>query len=101
MSEATPGSPRAPIGSFVLLALLYLPWLRYWFGSRPAPDEGGGLEFPGGIILVFFTLIYLVVAISLAVYLYRRRATSTAHAVAFFASLGVLALFSTLIWAAI
>jgi hypothetical protein len=100
MTEATPHSPRAPIGSFVLLVLLYLPWLRYWFGSRPARDGDADLEYPGGIILVFFSFIYLVVAISLSLYLYRRRGSSTAHAFAFFASLGVLALFTTLIWSA-
>ena len=100
MTEATPDSPRAPIGSFVLLVLLYLPWLRYWFGSRTAQAGEADLEFPGGIILVLFTFIYLVVAISLSLYLYRRRGASTAHAVAFFASLGVLALLSTLIWSA-
>ena len=101
MTEAAHDSQRAPIGSFVLLVLLYLPWLRYWFGSLPAPDEEAGLEFPGGIILVFFSVIYLFVAISLAVYLYGRRTSSTAYAVAYFASLGVLALFSTLIWSVI
>jgi hypothetical protein len=100
MTEATPDNPRAPIGSIVLLVFLYLPWLRYWFGSRPVQDGDADLEFPGGIILVFFSFIYLVVAISLSVYLYRRRRSSKAHTVAFFASLGVLALLSTLIWLA-
>lgn len=101
MNEALRPKPRAPVGSFVLIALMYLPWLRYFLGPRLAPGDDGDMEFPGGVILLVFGLAYLIAAIALPIRLYRHRDVSRAHTIAFYASFGILALFTTLIWRAI
>ena len=80
---------------------MYLPWLRYLFASHTISADGGGMEFPGAIFLIVFGLAYLTAAIALPIRLYRRREVSRAHTIAFYASLGILALFTTLIWRAI
>lgn len=77
---------------------MYLPWLRYFFGPRPTPGVGGDLEFPGGILFLVLGLAYLLAAIALPIRLYRHRHVSRAHSTAYFASLGIPALFTTLIW---
>lgn len=79
---------------------MYLPWLRYLLGPSLTPGDEGGMEFPGGIILLTFGLMYLIAALALPIRLYRRRDASRAHTVAFYASLGILAMFTTLIWRA-
>jgi hypothetical protein len=80
---------------------MYLPWLHYFFASRPMPADDEGMEFPGAMLLLVFGLAYLIAAVALPIRLYRRREVSRAHAIAFYASLGILALFTTLIWRAI
>lgn len=92
--------PGAPIGSLILIALMYVPWLAYFFGPGPTPGDNGDMEFPGGIMLVFLILVYLIAAIALPIRLYTDREFSRARTVAFYASLGILALFTTLIWKA-
>ena len=77
---------------------MYLPLLRYFTAPRTIPTEDGGMEFPGGIIFAFISLGYLAVAVVLPFRLYRHREASVAHRIAFFASLGILALYATFIW---
>jgi hypothetical protein len=84
--------PAPPVGSFILLGLMYLPWLWSFFFSRTTPGEDEGWEFPGSLIVAFFTLVYTILAITLSIYLGRRSSASKPHAIAFFASLGILAL---------
>ena len=100
MNEILRVSPRPPIGSLILVSLMYLPWLLYFFRPRATPGEESGMEFPGVLIIPLFGLGYLVAAIALPIRLYRRREHSRAHRFAFYASLGILALFTSLIWMA-
>ena len=79
---------------------MYVPWLLHFFGPGPTPGDDGDMEFPGSILFIFFGLAYLIAAIALPILLYRHRDASRAHIIAFYASLGILALFTTLIWTA-
>ena len=79
---------------------MYLPWLLSLVPRPPLEPGESYFEFPGGLIIVFFGFFYLIAAIVLPIRLYRRRDHSRAHNVAFYASLGILALLTTLIWRA-
>jgi hypothetical protein len=91
--------PRAPVGAMVILILLYLPWLiTFLVPARVPAEEGDDMMFPGGIIYAFLCLAYLITAIALSVYLYRRRSVSHGYKVSFYASLGPLALLTVFLW---
>ena len=100
MNEALPSKPRAPVGSFILIGLMYLPWLLSLIPQQPLEPGESYFEFPGGLIIILFGFFYLIAAIVLPICLYGRRDLSRAHTIAFYASLGVLALCTTLIWRA-
>lgn len=82
--------PGPPVGWFVLLGLMYWPWVRAIFFPGEGSGEGEGWEFPGSLILMFLGLGYVVFAIVLAILLGRRRLASKAHAVAFHGILGLI-----------
>lgn len=98
MNNPTRSGPPAPVGTLVLIALMYVPWLFYFIPRRPLGPGESHFEFPDGLLLGCFGFIYLNAAIALPFLLYRRREASRAHAIAYYASLGILALFTTLIW---
>jgi hypothetical protein len=79
---------------------MYLPWLLYFVPRRPLEPGESYFEFPGGFIILLFGLFYLIAAIALPIRLYARRELSRAHSIAFYSSLGILALFNILIWTA-
>lgn len=76
---------------------MYLPWLLYFVPRQPLEPGESYFEFPFGLILIFLGLLYLLAAIALSTRLYRRRELSRAHRLAFYASLGLLMLFATLL----
>ena len=100
MSEALRSGPKAPVGSLVLIALMYVPWLLWLVLPQRLEAGESDSEFPGNFLIVLFGFFYLVAAIVLPIRLYRRRDLSRAHSVAFYASLGILALLTALLWRA-
>ncbi len=80
----------------MLIALMYLPWIAYFLRSRPAPGEDSDMMFPGGIVFVVLFFGYLIVALALSIRLYLRHKDSVFHGIAFYGSLGILALISIL-----
>lgn len=96
MNDPSQSRPEAPIGSLVIIVLMYVPWLFHFFGPQATPSDDDGLEFPFSIFVALFTLVYPVLAIALPIRLYRHRATSLAHGIAFYASLAILVLFGVL-----
>lgn len=92
MDESLKSRPAAPVGSLVLIALMYIPWLTYFFGPRASSGADDSLEFPLSVVFAAFGLGYLVIAFAVPVSLYRHRSASSAHRLAFYASVGILAL---------
>ena len=99
MNQALRCSPKPPIGSFILIALMYLSLFLCLLRPRSSPHEGPGIEIPSFTIFVLLCALgYLISAVALSIRLYARRKVSRAYSIAFYASLGILALFTALIW---
>jgi len=93
------------LGGFLAthLAMRLLQFLSTVNASAPSRDSAIPISsrFPGGVILIFLGVFYFIAALALAIRLYRHRSLSHMHSIAFHASLGILALCTTLIWRAV
>jgi hypothetical protein len=91
----------APVLSFVLVALMCLPFPLYVFFVLPIRrlhegDMGQFMDLLVGLLIIL--PFHLLGAVVLPVCLYYRRKLSSAHKVAYYASVCVLVAFIILIW---